>query len=55
LLRIRDLAGAVALAQKLVVPPGVVIGRLQREKLLGYNVGPHLRRKFVLVQADPGS
>jgi HTH-type transcriptional regulator/antitoxin HigA len=55
LLRVRDLPAAVALAQKLAIPPGVVIGRLQREKLLDYNVGQHLRRRFVLVGDGPES
>jgi Zn-dependent peptidase ImmA (M78 family) len=49
LLRIRELAGALALARKLEVPPGIVIGRLQREKLLPYTVGPRYRRRFQLV------
>jgi len=50
LLRIRDLPGAVALAGKLGVPPGIVIGRLQREGLLSYAVGNGFRRKFDLVE-----
>jgi HTH-type transcriptional regulator/antitoxin HigA len=49
LLRTRDLAGAVALANKLQVPPSIVIGRLQKEGLLGYNVGHAYRPKFQLV------
>jgi HTH-type transcriptional regulator/antitoxin HigA len=52
LLRIRDLAGAVALARKLEIPPGIVIGRLQKEGLLGYNVGHDYRRKFDLVPVE---
>jgi HTH-type transcriptional regulator/antitoxin HigA len=51
LLRIRDLSAALALAQKLQIPPGIVIGRLQREGLLGYSVGHSYRRKFDLVDA----
>lgn len=53
LLRIRDLQGALALAAKLEIPPGVVIGRLQKEGLLGYNVGHAYRRKFELVEQSP--
>jgi HTH-type transcriptional regulator/antitoxin HigA len=52
LLRVRDLAGALALARRLEIPPGVVIGRLQKEKLLGYNVGHDYRRKFDLVPIE---
>ena len=51
----QDMIHPVALAQKLAIPPGVVIGRLQREKLLDYNVGQHLRRRFVLVGDGPES
>lgn len=51
LLRIRDLAGALALARKLQIPAGVVIGRLQKEGLLGYDIGHGHRRKFELL--DP--
>jgi hypothetical protein len=49
LLRIRDLVGALALARKLGIPPGIVIGRLQNEGLLSYSVGHAYRRKFELV------
>jgi HTH-type transcriptional regulator / antitoxin HigA len=53
LLRIRDLEGALTLAGKLAIPAGVVIGRLQKEGLLGYNVGHAHRRKFELVEQSP--
>lgn len=49
LLRIRTVSQARALAWKLGVPPGIVIGRLQREKLLPYNLGNGYRRRFHLV------
>ena len=47
------MAGALALALKLEVPPSIVIGRLRREKLLPYSVGLRYRRKFALVE-EPG-
>jgi HTH-type transcriptional regulator/antitoxin HigA len=50
LFRIRDLAGALALAAKLEIPPAVVIGRLQKEGLIGYNIGHRYRRRFALVE-----
>ncbi len=49
LLRIRTLADARAFARSLGVPPAIVIGRLQREKLLRYNVGNGDRRRFASV------
>ena len=52
LLRIRTLAEAQLFARRLGIPPGVVVGRLQREKVLGYNVGNGLRRRFTLVPAN---
>lgn len=55
LLRIRDLAGAISLAEKLEIPPGVVIGRLQRERLLPYSLGLGYRRKFELVGTPDGA
>ena len=53
LLRIRSLADVQAFARRLGIPPGVVVGRLQREKVLGYNVGNGLRRRFALAPAHP--
>lgn len=51
LLRTRTVPQARALANRLGVPPGVVIGRLQREGLMPHNVGNEYRRRFQLVDA----
>ncbi len=53
LLRIRTLMEVSAFARQLGIPPGIVVGRLQREKILGYNIGNGLRRRFTLVPANP--
>jgi HTH-type transcriptional regulator/antitoxin HigA len=49
LLRIRTLDETRALALKLGIPPGIVVGRLQRERIFDYTVGNKLRRRFSLV------
>jgi HTH-type transcriptional regulator/antitoxin HigA len=49
LLRIRTLSEARAFAKSLGVPPAIVIGRLQREKLLPYRVGNKDRRRFAMA------
>ena len=51
LLRARTVPQARALATRLGVPPGIIIGRLQREELMPYNVGNEYRRRFRLI--DP--
>ncbi|MGH3628901.1 MAG: helix-turn-helix domain-containing protein [Sciscionella sp.] len=51
LLRTRTVPQARALATRLSVPPGIVIGRLQREGLMSHSVGNEYRRRFQLV--DP--
>jgi HTH-type transcriptional regulator/antitoxin HigA len=48
-LRIRTVVAAKALARKVGVPPGIVIGRAQREGLIAYNVGNSERRRFKLT------
>lgn len=49
LLRIRTLPEARAFAASVGVPPAIVIGRLQREKLLPYTVGNRDRRRFAMA------
>jgi HTH-type transcriptional regulator/antitoxin HigA len=39
-------------ARKVGVPPGVVVGRLQREKVFDYSVGNKLRRQFRMIEAE---
>jgi HTH-type transcriptional regulator/antitoxin HigA len=51
LLRTRTVPQARTLAARLGVPPGIVIGRLQREGLMPHSVGNEYRRRFQLV--DP--
>ena len=51
LLRARTVPQARALAGRLDLPPGVVIGRLQREGVIPYNKGNEQRRRFQLVDA----
>lgn len=51
LLSIRTLSEVPDFAEKVGVPPGVVVGRLQREKVFTYAVGNKLRRRFKLAQA----
>lgn len=51
LLRVRTVPQARALAGSLDVPPGIVIGRLQREGVIPHNVGNEQRRRFQLI--DP--
>lgn len=51
LLRTRTVSQARALANRLGVPAGIVIGRLQREGLMPHSVGNEYRRRFQLV--DP--
>lgn len=46
LLRIRTVVQARTFAQKLGIPPAIVIGRLHRERLLPYNQGNRDRRQF---------
>jgi HTH-type transcriptional regulator/antitoxin HigA len=48
-LRIRTVVAAKVLARKVGVPPGIVIGRAQREGLIPYNVGNGERRRFKLT------
>jgi HTH-type transcriptional regulator / antitoxin HigA len=48
-LRIRDIAAALTFAKRLGIPPGVVIGRLQREGILDYKVGNNYRRRFAFA------
>lgn len=50
LLRTRTVSQARALASQLGVPPGIVIGRLHREKLMHHNVGNEYRRRFQLIE-----
>lgn len=49
LLRTRTVPQARALANRLDVPAGIVIGRLQREGLMPHSVGNEYRRRFQLV------
>ena len=50
LLRTRTVPQARALANRLDVPPGIVIGRLQREGLMRHSVGNEYRRRFQLIE-----
>jgi HTH-type transcriptional regulator/antitoxin HigA len=52
LLRVRTPLQARALASKMGIPTGIVVGRLQHEGLMPYNVGNGDRRQFRLVE-DP--
>jgi HTH-type transcriptional regulator/antitoxin HigA len=38
-----------AFARELCIAPGIVVGRLQREKLWGWQRGNHLKRKLMIV------
>lgn len=49
---IRVLGEVKAFARKVRVPPGVVVGRLQREKVFDYSVGTKLRRQFTIVDDE---
>jgi HTH-type transcriptional regulator / antitoxin HigA len=49
---IATLAEVQAFARKLRLPPGIVVGRLQRDGVLSHDVGNRFRRRFVLE--DPG-
>jgi HTH-type transcriptional regulator/antitoxin HigA len=49
LLRTRTVPQARALATRLGVPPGIVIGRLQREGLMPHSAGNEYRRRFQLI------
>jgi HTH-type transcriptional regulator/antitoxin HigA len=51
LLRTRTVPQARALANRLGVPPGIIIGRLQREGLMPHSVGNEYRRRFRLIDA----
>ena len=51
---IRTLAEVQVFAGKLHLPPGIVVGRLQRDGSLGHDVGNRLRRRFVLAGPDGG-
>lgn len=42
-----------AFAERIDLHPGVVVGRLQREGAIGYNVGNRLRRKLDIVDGLP--
>jgi HTH-type transcriptional regulator/antitoxin HigA len=51
LLALRRLADIEDFARRLRIPPGIVVGRLQRERVLDYGVGNKgLRRRFELVE-----
>jgi HTH-type transcriptional regulator/antitoxin HigA len=45
--RVRTLTDAQRLASQLGIPPGIVVGRLQREGILEYRIGNGLRQRFV--------
>ena len=51
LLRVRTVPQARTLASSLDVPPGIVIGRLQREGVIPHNVGNEQRRRFQLIDS----
>lgn len=44
-------ADIIDFAQRLRIPPGVVVGRMQREGYLPWHVNNDLRRRFVLVES----
>jgi HTH-type transcriptional regulator / antitoxin HigA len=49
---LRSLAAARAFSKELGLAPGVVIGRLQRDGILGYEVGNHYKRRLDLPEAE---
>ncbi len=50
LLRTRTVPQARSLADRLGVPPGIVVGRLQREGLMPHNIGNEHRRRFQVIE-----
>lgn len=52
LLSIGQLAEVKPFARKVGVPSGVIVGRLQREKVFPYSVGNKLRRQFRMVDGE---
>ncbi len=52
MLRVRTPAQATALAAKLGIPAGIVIGRAQHEGLMPFSIGNTHRRKFRLIESS---
>lgn len=49
---LRSLSAVRAFADELGLAPGVVVGRLQRDGILGYDVGQYLKRRLDLPETD---
>lgn len=47
--RLKDLASITAFADDIGIAPGIVVGRLQREGIIKYNIGNRLRRRYHVV------
>ncbi|ALE80402.1 hypothetical protein WY02_20540 [Pseudonocardia sp. AL041005-10] len=52
LLSLKSLTSIQAFAAEIAIPPGVVVGRLQRDKVIGWNVGNGLKRTVTLQDAQ---
>jgi len=52
LLTLRSLSAIRAFADEVSLAPGVVVGRLQREGIIRFDVGQHLKRRLHLVETD---
>jgi HTH-type transcriptional regulator/antitoxin HigA len=53
MLRVRTPSQARTLAKRLGIPPGIVVGRAQHERLMAFNTGNADRRRFRLVEPEP--
>ena len=49
---LRSLAQITEFAERIELHPGIVVGRLQREKVIDYRVGNRLRRKLEFVEGS---
>ena len=47
--RLRSLDDMRRFATRLGISPGIVVGRLQRDKLIDYNVGNGLKRRYIVL------
>lgn len=51
---LKQIADIVAFAERIGVSPGVVVGRLQHDGVIGYGIGNKLKRRYTFRTTDEG-